>query len=513
MKGTSPSMFKALDKLVDGITMYRLLLYYLGSLLLIASGLSVFGGLHYKPINIAISTFILVTACWIINKVFAYLFAAPTNSESSIITALILALIITPNPTSLGILFLVAASGLAIASKYLLAIHKKHLFNPAAIAVALTALGPRQSASWWVGTAVMLPFVISGGVLLTRKIHRERMVLSFFASTFGATILYSWLNGANAITNLHNMIVTSSAFFLGFVMLTEPLTSPPTARKQTWYAVLVGALLPPQAHFLNFYSSPELALVAGNVFSYFVSPKTKLFLKLRQKVKIAINSADFVFTPDRKFTFQPGQYMEWTLPHSTTDARGNRRYFTLASSPTEEDIRIGVKFYDNGSSFKQALLDIDQSTTIVASQVAGDFVLPKDKAQKIVFIAGGIGITPFRSMVKYLSDSHEPRTITLLYSARTEADIAYRPIFEEARQTIGLRSIYLLTGNIATVSSPFTQTGPITAELINNEIPDYKDRVFYISGTNVMVTAMQAMLAELGVNHRQIQVDFFPGYA
>jgi glycine betaine catabolism B len=506
-------MFKFIDKLVDGTTMYRLLLYYLGGLLLAAAGLSAFGNMHYKPLNIAITTLILVTACWIINKIFGYLFDAPTNSESSIITALILALIITPNPTAMGILFFVAASGLAIASKYILAIRKKHIFNPAAIAVALTALGPRQSASWWIGTAVMLPFVLIGGLILTRKIHRGKMVLSFFASTVVATILYSVLSGANAMTNLHNMILSSSVFFLGFVMLTEPLTSPTTARKQVWYAVLVGALLPPQVHLLSFYSSPELALVAGNIFSYLVSSKTKLFLLLQQKVTIASNTMDFVFAPERKFSYKPGQYMEWTLPHNKTDARGNRRYFTMASSPTEPDLRIGVKFYQNGSSYKQALLDMDRKTPMVASQIAGDFVLPKDKTKKLVFIAGGIGITPFRSMVKYLSDRGEVRSITLLYSARTAADIAYKPVFEEARQTIGLNTIYALTGSQAPVTTPNSVAGQITAELIKQAIPDYGERVFYISGTNVMVKAMQAILTGLGVHHRQVKVDFFPGYA
>src|SRR5665647_2680885 len=131
-------MLKTFDRLIDGVTMYKLLLYYLGGLLLVAVGLSIFGDLHYKPLYIALSTLILLATCWITNEVFSYLFNAPTNSESSIITALILALIITPNPTGFGILFLVAAAGLAIASKYILAIHKKHIFNPAAVAVALT---------------------------------------------------------------------------------------------------------------------------------------------------------------------------------------------------------------------------------------------------------------------------------------------------------------------------------------------------------------------------------------
>ena len=100
------SMLKVIDKLIDSLTMYRLLLYYLTGLLVAAIGLSVFGDLHYKPLYIALSAAILLGACWIINKVFAYIFKAPVNPESSLITALILALIISPDPTGFNILFL-----------------------------------------------------------------------------------------------------------------------------------------------------------------------------------------------------------------------------------------------------------------------------------------------------------------------------------------------------------------------------------------------------------------------
>jgi ferredoxin-NADP reductase/Na+-transporting NADH:ubiquinone oxidoreductase subunit NqrB len=506
-------MFKSIDAFLDGITMYRLLLYYLLALLLIAMGLSAFGDLHYKLTYIALSGLILVGACWVINKAFSYIFNATTNSESSIITALILALIITPNPTGFGITFLLAAAGLAMASKYLLAINKKHIFNPAAIAVVLTSLGPRQSASWWVGTTVMLPFVLVGGILIARKIRRGRMVASFLVSATLATTLYSLLTRANVFSNLHTMIFSSALLFLGFVMLTEPTTSPATARRQTWYAVLVGALFPPQVHLYNFYSSSELALVIGNAFSYLISPKVKLFPTLKQKVKISNNSADFIFDPGRKFKYKPGQYMEWTLHHSKTDSRGNRRYFTLASSPTEPDIRIGVKFYEKGSSFKKALINIDSHTPIVASQLAGEFILPKDKKQKIVFIAGGIGITPFRSMTKYLIDNNEQRTITLLYSARTKRDLEYRDIFDEAKLAIGLKTIYTITNEKTTSPEPNILTTSISKELIKKVVPDYSDRIFFVSGTFPMVETMQEILKELGVHHRRIKVDFFPGYA
>ena len=506
-------MLRRIDSFIDNISMYRLLLYYLGALLLVAIGLSLFKDLHYNAAYIAISTGILVAACWAINHIFAYIFNAPINGESSLITAFILALIITPQPTGYGITFLLAASGLAMASKYILTINEKHIFNPAAIAVALTALGPKQSASWWVATAPMLPYVLIGGLLIMRKIRRERMVLTFLIATSVATTIYSLQAHTSVSTGLHDMLISSPVLFLAFVMLTEPLTSPPTKAKQTWYAILVGVLVPPQAHILSYYSTPELALLIGNVFAYIVSPKVKLFPVLKQKIKIARDTLDFVFTPDRALAYQPGQYIEWTLQHKPTDSRGSRRFFTLASSPTEPDIRIGVKFYEQGSTFKQALGSMTPETYIVASQVAGDFVLPKNQSKKLVFIAGGIGITPFRSMVKYLIDTEQTRTVTLLYSARTQADFAYKDVFEEARQAIGLKTTYTVTDREDEPEDANTITGPITAALIQRTVPDYQERIFYISGTHHMVEDVQDILKTLNVHHKNIKIDFFPGYA
>ncbi len=506
-------MLKILDKFIDSITMYRLLLYYLVGLLLAAFVLSVFGSLHYNPVYIVVSSAILLATCWIVNKAFSYILDAPINPESSLITALILALIITPDPTGYNILFLLAASGLAMASKYLITIKEKHIFNPAAVAVVLTAFGPKQTASWWVGTAAMLPFVLIGGLLVMRKIRRERMLASFFIATTASTIFYSVISRVSVISSLHNMILSSSIFFLGFVMLTEPLTSPTTVKKQAWYGAIVGALLPPQVHIFSYYTTPELSLIIGNAFAYIVSPKTKLFPILKQKIKVATDTADFIFNPDRKFAYEPGQYMEWTLQHGNADSRGSRRYFTLASSPTEPDLRVGIKFYDNSSSFKEALLDSDSNTLIVASQLAGDFVLPKDPHQKLVFIAGGIGITPFRGMIKYLIDTNDKRSISLFYSSSTEDGIAYRNIFEEARSKIGLKTIYAITGKNAAITKPNTITGYITESLIKKSVPDYRERVFYISGTHTMVEAMQDILSGLGVEKHNIKTDFFPGYA
>ncbi len=509
-------MLKAIDKMLNHVTMYKLLFYYLLTLLGVGFIYSAVGILHYNALYLAASTILILVTCLITNKVFANIFNAQTNVESVYITAFILALIIAPFSSLQkdSIMFLLAASGLAIASKYILTINKKHIFNPAAIAVALTALGPKQSASWWVGTTALLPFVIIGGILLVRKIRRGRMVSIFFGSSLMATVLYSWAKHQSIYASLHTTLLSSAMFFLGFVMLTEPLTSPTTKGKRSIYAALVGFLFPPQFHILSFYSTPELALVAGNVFSYIVSPKTRLFPVLKQKERITPDSLDFVFETGRnKFNYQPGQYMDWTLAHDGTDARGSRRYFTLASSPTEKEIRIGVKFYQPSSSYKKALLNLDDRSPIVADTLGGDFVMPKDINEKLVFIAGGIGVTPFRSMAKYLIDKKESRSITMLYSAKSVNDLAYKKVFEQARKEVGFNTIYIVTGQASAVNHPYLRQGRISAEMIKTEVPDFNERTFYISGTDSMINSVKKSLRSLGVPRSQIKEDYFAGYS
>lgn len=506
-------LMKPIDYLLDRITMYRLMLYYLLVLVAAAIGLSLTGHLQYNALGIALSAGYLTIICWLTNRLFAWVFEAPVNFESVYITALILSLIITPYKVPHDLLFLTAAGGLAIASKFIIAIRRKHIFNPAAVAVALTAAGAGQSASWWVGASSLLPVVLIGGLLVIRKTNRGWMVSSFLVATTASTLVLSVIGHHVVLSTLKATTLHSSLFFLAFVMLTEPLTSPSTRRQQLLYGGLAGLLFPPQIHLLSVYSTPELTLLVANAYAYVVSPKIKLTPRLIHKTKIAANTIDFVFKTERPLRYKPGQYMEWTLPHQTPDSRGNRRYFTLASSPTEANLRLGVKFYPRGSSYKRAMRDMDDRTLIAAGQLGGDFVLPDDTSQKLVFIAGGIGVTPFRSMVKYLIDTDDPRDVTLLYSVKSQPDLAYTDVFDRATHKLKAKVVYTLTDPQAIPASWTGHRGPITAKLLTDTVPGYADHLFYISGTHIMVGAMEDMLRGLGVPRHQIKTDFFPGYA
>jgi glycine betaine catabolism B len=504
-------MTRLIDYFLDRITMYRLVLYVLIGLICVAAVLSYFQLLPFSPLALLLSTAFLVMLYWAINWLLARILAVPTNVESVYITALILALIIDPTKSLGDLQFLGWAAILAMSSKYILALYNKHIFNPAAIAVVITAFTLGYSASWWVGTASMLPAVLIGGFLLVRKLRQEKMVGLFVLTSLVTICIVSIVQGLSITKELQQLLIESPLFFFATIMLTEPLTVPPRQRLKDIYAVIVGVLFIPQMHLGPIYSTPELALVIGNVYSYIVSPKRKVVLKLRRKSKIAANIVDFVFKPSQRLAFQPGQYMEFTLAHPKPDSRGNRRYFTLASSPTEENLHLGVRFYADGSSFKKTLSRLDSRTTMLAGQIAGDFTLPDDPQQKLVFIAGGIGITPFRSMLKYLIDMKESRDIILLYANKTADEIAYKDVLNEARTLPGIQVHYTLTDTEAIPRNWRGLAGRISASMIRKMVPDSQERTFYLSGPPEMVRATERMLKNMHVNQNQIKKDFFPG--
>ncbi len=505
-------MLTPIDNLLNRITMYRLVLYYLLVLIGAAAFFSFFGILPFNPATLAFSTLLILGVCWAANIVFAKTFNATANVESVYITALILALIITPVASTdyTGIGFLIFASVWAIASKYMFAIGKKHIFNPAAFGVALSALIIGQSATWWIGgNLFLLPLVFFGGLLIVRKTRRIDLVASF-AVVAVITIALTAPSG-DYLTSVLQTLLHSSFFFLGLAMLTEPLTMPPSWWLRVLYGSIVGFLFAPNIHLGSFYLTPEIALLVGNLFAYIVSPKGRFTLELVEKNNLAVGVYEFVFVPDRPVVFRPGQYLEWTFGHRFPDDRGNRRYFTIASSPTETTVRLGVKFYDPASSLKRALGVMKLHDTISASQLSGDFVMPRDPKKKMVFIAGGIGVTPFRSMAQYLIDTKESRSAVLFYSNRTAADIAYKDVFDRAAREVGWKTIYALSNEPTGV--PGTYSGQVDGALIAREVPDYKECVFYISGPHGMVEAFKKTLRGMGVPFWRVKSDYFPGFA
>jgi len=502
---------KYVDNLLNKITMYKTALY--GLLFISASAFvaSFLGFIFYTPLDLLYSFIILFLICYITNFVISFTFNIAVNIESQFITGLILFLILKPISSLEELKVFLIVGVVAMASKYVLAISKKHIFNPVAIALVIASLLGYGSAFWWVGSSALLIPVVIFGFFLLRKVQRFSMFAAFVVTSLVSIAGYNLFKGFDIPEALTLAVLSGPLIFFGAFMLTEPLTTPTKNKYRIIYGVFVGVLYGIQWKFGIVSSSPEIALVIGNILSYALSPRARLVLTLVQKNLLSKDVYDFVWKPNKKLDFAPGQYLEWTLPMYVGDSRGNRRYFTIASSPTEAHIHLGVKFYDKPSSFKQKLMEMKEGETIVASQLSGEFTLPEDRNKKLVFIAGGIGVTPFRAMAKYIFDTQDKRDVVLFYSNRTPKDIVYKSLFENCRN-LGIRTIYVVNDLDGEVLAPDTVLGFIDPELIIREVPDYKDRIYYISGPHGMVNSFEKTLSELGVSKNNIKVDFFPGF-
>lgn len=508
-------MLKKIDELLNKITMYRLTLYYLIAIVGFGVIASFFNYLPYKASDIILSSILLITSAYVANFIFAKLFKAVTNIESVFITSLILVLII-PIRFPADSFLIVSIVVLAMASKYLLTVNRSHIFNPAAISVVAISLISNNSASWWVGTPVMLPITLIGGLLVMRKTQRENLIFSFMIAFFAVMGVGTFIRTQSldlVISAWDISLFHSALLFFAFVMLTEPLTSPTREKLQGFFGYIVAILYAsPQLRIISFVITPEIALCVGNIFSHIVSPNYRFKLLLKNKKQLSSDTYEFAFAKQKELNFIPGQYMEWTLPHENADSRGNRRYFSISSSPTEDKVSLAVKFYKPSSSYKKELINFQNENLITASQVAGDFVLPKNLKTPLVFIAGGVGIAPFRSMIQYIIDKNLSADIILVYTNRTPDDILFSDIFEKASQN-GIKTIYNLT-DLKTVPKDWQgTTGYITAESIQKEITDYKNRYYFLSGPQLMVQRFEQTLLDAGVGKSKIKTDFFPGYS
>lgn len=501
-----------IDGLIDRITMYRLVVYYLVTLLGCAFVLGLFGLGPVDPAALALSTVLVLSSGYLANTIFARVFGAVPNIESVYITGLIVVLIMPAAPATdlAAVGAVIAASVWAMASKFLLSARRRHIFNPAALGVALPALLLDQPATWWVATSAwLLPIVIVGGLMIVRKLRRFDLVLAFGVACLAATVLTGDL--AQAWTSISVTLLETPFFFFAFVMLTEPLTAPQAPVWRVVYGALVGVLSSPNMHLGGYYFTPEVALLVGNLLTLAVSPQGRVVLTLQRIEKAAAGAYDFVFRPDHRLAFAAGQYLEWTLPVEEADNRGNRRYFTLASAPDDDEVRLGVKFSPEGSAFKRSLARMRLGDQMVASQLAGSFVLPRSHDTKLAFIAGGIGITPFRSMLTDLLARGEKRDIVVLYGAARLDEVAYPGVLDAASERLGIPTYLALAD--AREALPGEDTGFIDAAMIRRRVPDFAERTFYVSGPNGMVTAVRKALRGLGVPFWRIKADFFPGLA
>ncbi|MGM0364999.1 MAG: FAD-dependent oxidoreductase [Actinomycetota bacterium] len=222
-------------------------------------------------------------------------------------------------------------------------------------------------------------------------------------------------------------------------------------------------------------------------------------VELIEKTKEAKNIYSFIFKPENPLSWKAGQYIYYKIPHKNPDQRGIVRHFTISSAPFEKNIMLTSKFdLKSGSSFKKALLGLEPGDRIEAYNIRGKFTVDSD-GQGLVFIAGGIGITPYRSILLDLEKRNNIKDIIMLYSCKSKDSVVFRELWERLEQNNkGLRVNYIYGPQL------------INKELIDEKVPEGDRRKFYISGPTGMVKAVEESLNELGAG--KIIKDYFPGY-
>ncbi len=221
------------------------------------------------------------------------------------------------------------------------------------------------------------------------------------------------------------------------------------------------------------------------------------------------NIFTFWFKPEREPSYTAGQYIEMHLPHPNHDERGEKRWFTLSSSPSDLPlISITTKFATKQSStFKTALRALNPGDVVDISSPMGDFVLPKDPSIPLVFVAGGIGITPFHSIIKFLNDVKEKRDIQFIYGVHSTEE----QVFDELLKVYGPKQYSVIYQDPP--AGWEGETGNLSGQRILDLIGEIGNKLIYVSGPEQMVETLHKELGELGVPKSQLVGDYFPNYS
>lgn len=496
-----------LEQLTGKITMYRLALYVLCGLYGFGLLLASVGQLNFTPLAMALSASVLVAAAWGSNRIFGWLYGVKPQGESALISALLLFFIFSPTTevTQLAVLVLVAV--FSQASKYVLTFRKRHIFNPAAVAAVIIGLVGITYASWWVATPALLPVTILGSLLILYKTRRITMGILFVVVAYTLAVLHGVGQG-EALSYMFGAALTSWPlfFFAGF-MLSEPLTLPPRKWQQLSLAVLVAIIFTTPVHIGSVTMAPEIALVIGNIIAFLAAPRRGLTLTVSSVTNVTPSTKSFVLKAPGTMHFVPGQYVELSLPHKHADSRGVRRMFSIVSTPDVNHIEVAVKIPEPSSSFKRVLDQLQPGDSVRATTVSGDFTLPRDKKQKVLLVAGGIGVTPYVSQLRSLIQNQEQRDITLIYAVATTDEIAYADILQQS----GARIIVVSSNIKQRVSDwQYIELPQLDIGVIREHVPDTQERIVYISGPPGMVNGLKRTFKQ--AHAKRIKTDFFSGY-
>ncbi len=234
--------------------------------------------------------------------------------------------------------------------------------------------------------------------------------------------------------------------------------------------------------------------------------------KLRSRQEVAEGTMAFRFEKPAGWTFKPGQFVDLTLPAPPeTDAEGNTRSLSIASAPEEETIMVATRM--RNTAFKRVLGRMPAGAEVKIEGPFGSLTLHNNAARAGVFLAGGIGITPFRSILVHAARAKLPHRIFLFFGNHRPEDA---PFLEELigleQQNSNFKLIATMDAMERSQRAWAGETGFITRAMLERHLKQAASPVYYAAGPPEMVAAMQRVLGEAGIDDEDIRSEEFSGY-
>ncbi|WP_439031999.1 oxidoreductase [Gordonia terrae] len=525
MTSALPRLLTPIDASRRHLTPYRAVLC--GLLLLVVAAFvvsGVDGDFGYGPDELAVWLVVSVGVSAIVSYACAAVVRVPPNSDSWLITGLILFFVLPGGSEDTAVTTVAVGAAIAAASKYVLAWRRRLFINPAVAgavgcyALAYAGVGGISFPFWWVAAAPLLvPMVVIGAVVVT-LVRDWRLVLVFIAASLITIGVVELVRGGQ---DLSTWIVSSPMLFVAAIMLPEPLTSPATQIHRLVYGAIVGVLMHCQytvaitdSYTLAFV--PEVALLVGCLYAFVV----RLISGTARRVPLDVEAVPIA---DRSFAirgepaggapaFRAGQWSSVSLPRWSAPVwSGSRRVFSFVSAPGQSPVEFGFTVAAEPSAYKAALIDGTAGRAFV-DEIGGDFVLPRGFPSKgrVVLIASGIGITPFVSMVRGLTAAPDADLsgLSLAHILRDGARAAYADDLDAARAR-GAR--------VVTVVAPESADGIADPVRLGDLIgPGAGEAHYYVSGTPAFVEVTSATIRRHDPTTRmrpwRIHSDSFTGY-
>jgi ferredoxin-NADP reductase len=241
-------------------------------------------------------------------------------------------------------------------------------------------------------------------------------------------------------------------------------------------------------------------------------PKAGYRSKLLQRTEVADGTMAFHFERPAQFDFTPGQSADVTLSNPPeTDSEGNARTFSIASSPFENQLMFATRMRD--TAFKRSLKKVPIGTDVRIDSATGSFTLHKNSAKPAVFLAGGIGITPFFSIVRQADHDRLGHKLYLFYSNRRPQDT---PFLEALRMLDTSNPNFQLVCTMTAIEQSQNEwqgeTGLIDKEMLSRHLINLQGPIYYVAGPPAMVAGMRQMLVGANVDEDDIRAEDFAGY-